>query len=604
MAGLSPVPDSVAPLVVRPLDKGLVLNAPSQTIDDAAIIDCSGFLIGQDGLTRRPGWRWYFSGDPFDSELPYDLRDMITAWDNEGFQKALILTEFTKFYTSPGFAPTEVVHAVLGSSGLGSITVSGATFSLSGVHGTSRIAIGDLVRVGSEEAVILTLGATSGTFEAATIANGTYTGANWALVWTAARSRVRFQDSVAVGSVLLMTDGKHPPVKFDIAQALGSEETEWCTSYPAGGVFTAACCAYHRNLIWFGSVEDATDGYVRYRIRWSTWANLHDLSLSTTYLDLPYANGSITRLIPLGQNLVAYFDDAIFIGTPTSYAALPLQFSRVESGGVGLIAPRAVTSIPGGHVFVGQDDVYLLSGDGLQRIGTPIIRNMLRDCRYPEAIQVALDTTHFRVVFGVPGSTEAIAMLWSWDYKANAWSSDPVDATMLASPLIRSSVTYDEANVAYDDAVGTYDGASSDARSAHSLFIGYARAPWILSDTEATDFDATPIGAMVTTKDYDLGMADTVKIVTRFSMKLADINLVIPLIFSVEVSTNRGRTWKTCGLLQIPVNSDEGYVSFRATGSIFRFRIRSTSTISPYLISELGLRIRSSGSELNLGVSR
>jgi hypothetical protein len=204
----------------------------------------------------------------------------------------------------------------------------------------------------------------------------------------------------------------------------------------------------------------------------------------------------------------------------------------------------------------------------------------------------------------MPLQNTAIEKIWSYDYRSKGWSYETTYCNMVANPVVSLSLSWDTATGTWDNASGTWDGYGSGADLFRRLLIDYANGMYKCSDNQAFDFISTNISAVVESKDYDFGAPDTVKTVTRLSIKLRDTNLAAPLNFNVQVSSNRGRTWKTAGILQIPVNSDEGYVTFRATGSIFRFKLAISVQVAPFTIIEAVLRVRGGGSELNLGVSR
>ena len=68
----------------------------------------------------------------------------------------------------------------------------------------------------------------------------------------------------------------------------------------------------------------------------------------------------------------------------------------------------------------------------------------------------------------------------------------------------------------------------------------------------------------------------------------------------VRVSNDRGRTWKTWidRSLVIGPGEDEDWISFRSTGSLFRFQLTSTSLADDYIISEIVIRGKNRGLEV------
>lgn len=70
--------------------------------------------------------------------------------------------------------------------------------------------------------------------------------------------------------------------------------------------------------------------------------------------------GGITAALSLGQQVVAYKDRALYLG---SYVGAPVvwQWDRVP-GEVGCIGPEAVCDIGGAHIFVGIDNIWMFDG--------------------------------------------------------------------------------------------------------------------------------------------------------------------------------------------------------------------------------------------------
>lgn len=84
-------PTSAKSVFIRPLDKGMLLNAPSQVIPDGSFLTVKNLIAGPEGLVRRPG-----SGALGKNELiPYTPSDMIAVWRTDGLQKLIIVTRNT-----------------------------------------------------------------------------------------------------------------------------------------------------------------------------------------------------------------------------------------------------------------------------------------------------------------------------------------------------------------------------------------------------------------------------------------------------------------------------------------------------------------------------
>jgi hypothetical protein len=352
----------------------------------------------------------------------------------------------------------------------------------------------------------------------------------------------------------------------------------------AVGVFNDTTVGLNR--VWVGYTYDATDGTQRQRIRWSALADATNFSISTNYLDLPYVWGRVLKLVPLAGNMAAYFDDAIFIGTPTDSTLLPLSFNRVETGGNGLAGVKAVCPFLGGHFFIGNDDIYFLPSNGIpQGIGSPILKETIKQCKHMDKTYAVADPDNYRIMFAFPKSSDFIETIASFDYQSKSWSLDNFDTYCIGNPTVNFSNTWDSLTGTWDTLYGTdgtWDGLNLTAQS-RSVFVEGNKRMYAQTSSGSLDFGTTPITCSFITPDHDFDLAEYDKVWVRFGLKIAyDVAPIVPILFNVQTSNNKGRTWKTVGVLTIPVGMDESSVSFRSIGSTCRFKLVSTSSVTPY----------------------
>ena len=681
-------PTSAKNIFVRPLDKGMILNAPSQSIPDGAFLTVKNLIAGPEGLVRRPG-----SGAlGLSQTIPYTPSDMIAVWRTDGLQKLIIITKNNLYVLDL----TTGIAEVLWTWTTGTITINGTSVTGSNTSWTSGdVRSGDILRTVDGEAVIDTVvDATTIVLKSVgTLVNRS--GIIYSIQRTFSPGYASQPSFDMLNNYMMIADGKHPLMKYDplggtlgywttdptkkinqalsvtystgtvsvasgTLQTLTGSGTTWVTgpswvgktvevtvggfaykdtiasvasttsltlsnpgfipicsgaSYRiltyAGIDFVPACCCGFMGRAWTGYTYDATDGERRQRIRWSALADVTDFSISVNYVDLPFTSTPLLRLLPLGDTLIAYFGDCIYMGMPTNNPLLPLQFQRVETGGVGLAGPKAVISWLGAHFFVGQDDVYMLTTQGIDRIGSPVQRQTIKTCKKPEFIRVQADPQRYRILFGFPLNDEYVDKVWSYEYRAKAWSYDDIQTYMIANPVVTNSLSWDGlAGNTWDNLHVKYSAwdnmrAGSTVRS---IYYEGSGKIWQVADDNPLDKGVLVISPVFETKDYDFDMPDTLKIVTGFNVKVNCDGGPVPvggnpLVIQVLVSTNRGTSWKNCGNLYIAPNKDEGWVSFRAIGSTFRFKctIVGTPPAVQYIITEHGMRVRLGGPELTYG---
>jgi len=378
--------------------------------------------------------------------------------------------------------------------------------------------------------------------------------------------------------------------------------------------FSAACGAYFQERLWLGYITEWVSGaYVTYRqrLRYSTATDIGDFDAASNahYIDLDYTRGKLNAIKPMGNLLAVYLEDAIYLGQGTPDTNNPLVFDQVETGGIGLVGPRALCSYRGGHFFVGQDNIYFLSTRGLEAIGTPVLRETVRACGHKWRIQVTADPKRNRICFGFPESSESIAKVWNFNYISGAWSYEDYASWMISSTLFDDSLTWDDLTGTWDTLGTTYsaptwDDLQAKADSEVSLLREFGGVIQMASGTSTTDDDAGAITLELESKDHDMNLADLEKCWTRLALKLNFTDGLAfdeAVDFTCSVSHNRGRTWKDVGTLRIRADMDEGYCDFRLTSSTFRFKLTSNAEVVPYYITEYSYSVTPFGEETHLG---
>lgn len=375
----------------------------------------------------------------------------------------------------------------------------------------------------------------------------------------------------------------------------------YVTTLPPTGRFDAACVAFFRGRVFAGDITDQTDGRVPNRIRWSSVTNQRDWSFSTAFADLDNSTSPIRRIVPLGPVLVIYFTDAIFIGQPTSDPGLPIAFQQIETGGIGLVGQRALAQVPNAHFFVGQDNIYALTADGISPVGDRIRETSVRTSFERWRSYAKNDQSRSRVLFGIPGPAgTSFTNIWAYDYTTESWSyevlsqgANLLDAYTPADDLIWATATdtWDQRTGTWLEqaAIGSPSGVSSVVVDRGSVLQRQA------TDTEDATWSRT---STIETRDFDFDLPDDLKTFVRFAMKVEWIEVpTVDVVWAVEVSVNKGVSYKAIGNLRIRAGRDEGFVNLSAVGSTARFRLVSTTNVKPYYITEFTCKLRSSGQE-------
>jgi hypothetical protein len=599
-------PQSAQNIPMRPLDKGVDRGTPPQLIPVGGFLTINDILVTERGLVRRAGFTYLDTADP----IPYMMRSLAQYLQANGTQANAILTEDTlyKYHIIDGVTECES----LGDSGTSVVLEVDGTLATcaTATWADADILPGDLLRVSAAgttyEAHIGSVAAdTTINLGETTIPDGFYTA--YKIQKTFRETPFVTPDTTVIDDSLVIADGKRPlQVWNGGANTLAYWTTEDAKKLPGGVDFVPKCVLAMDDRIWVANTYDATDGHQRQRIRWSALADPHDFSQVTNFLDLPYTTGEIVRIAALGPNIVAYFSDGIYIGTRTNFPLLPRRFDRLETGGVGLVGAKALTSWANVHFFIGQDNIYALSVDGqITPIATKIFRDIKTRCNDFTKAYAIPDPTNSQVIFGFP-TNGIISECWFFNLNTKAWSSGEISTSMLAGGDIQQSLSWSSLATVTDwQSLGTpyptWNSLGSRTETTE-LIIASAGRLWKADPSVETDFTTDSINTILESGDLDFNQPDALKVVTRLSVKINRLEPSDDVVsFTVEGSTNAGRRWKQLGTLTIRPSVDEASVSFRQIGGAHRFRLSSTSLSPVFAITDWSIRIRGSGEELSFG---
>jgi hypothetical protein len=163
-----------------------------------------------------------------------------------------------------------------------------------------------------------------------------------------------------------------------------------------------------KDFLVLGNINDAVDGAVTNRLRWSAVGDIEDWSISAVtqadYEDLEETGGEIQAIIG-GESGVVFRDYAIHIMT---YVGSPVvfQIDKIENGS-GLLAPRSI-AVHGKLIFyLGRDNFYVF--DGRQSI--PISTNKIN--------QFFFDNVNLTWVNRIHASIDFDKQIVQWAFPSN-----------------------------------------------------------------------------------------------------------------------------------------------------------------------------------------
>lgn len=619
-------PRSRQQYVARPLSKGMIRDRPGQDIEDGGFYTLKNAVSEPLGILRRPGFQPTAGGDQtIDAANGYDGNQIGTCvlWRTGDKQATFIITDqmvwsvgITGFTLVPCEVEVDSDYAssdnvtwdnvgadfVDSTTGLDNASANGDVLSITGL-GTSKIS-----SVTDDDTVVV----------ASALGSGSQSGKSGAIQQSLRlQNESRVPDwTTAFGAMYVASINQVVlESKYSggwILQRLGTDST---VSTIQSQKWSCGSLGFFNERMWYGDTyEYDGSGMVEYRqrLRYSVAGNPANVA-DSAYIDLDYTSGIIQRIIPLGNLLAVYLNTTIYLGRPNNISNLPLTFDEVESGPVGLIGQRAIVPFRDGHFFVGPDNIYYHSTRGLEPIGTPVLEETIRQCSYTQRIVGCIDEKNNRVLFGFPGSTKNIEKVWSFDYLTSSWSYEAYQGTcyMIDNTYLDLSRTIDSMTTGTIDTMSTNYATTIDTLGSENILkniLVRERQGYLdMADKSySADEDGT-ISLVVETKDHDLGKPEMQKNWNRMSVKLEfpeDVPFESPLDFAVEISHNRGVTWKSVGNLRIRAGMDEGHIDFRAISPHIRCRLTSNADVKSYWLTEYSLYWSPSGPETSLGTQQ
>jgi len=579
------IPNNPQTLAFRPLTKGVVRNLPSNGIPEGAFLSCSNFYPTLRGLTKAKSLRQYSSG-----EVRYpEIQNLFSYYSpTTGLQKALVNDE--KFlYEVSG---TDL-NGIYWEYATGTVDATGtAVTGYSTAWLSANLHSGDVIFIdtgtANEEATIKSINSdTSITLKEAL--SGTYTGVNYNIQRAFSFDNDRYLDGVITAdNSLILVDGARPPLVYN-GSTLGLLNSD--ISY------IPSCIAYFRDRVYIGNIQESGSRY-RFRVRW-TDPGVFDEFPSANYVDLPYQVGDLQRLVPMGNTLIALFDNAIYIGIPSQIPTLPIYFQKIDSPEVGLAGRRAVVEFYDSLIFVGQNNIYQLSSQGVKEIGTPVVEATVKKSTNLAHADISLDVKENLIYFGIPYNGSNIEKIWVYNYITQSWGEVNVNCTMLGVAKVFEGLEIDDLAGTIDDLDISYSSIDNmtylSKEDAH-LYAGISGRLFFFVDDPVDDVYGNAVGEFIT-GDLDLGAPQHNKTFTKISLKTED-PVEASLGLTVEASTDKGLTWKLLGELTIDSGGTEGKLDFRVTGSLVRFRVRTTTSNNVFTLTEITLRVKLRGQEV------
>jgi len=464
---------------IRPINKGMIRNLPSQALPQGAVVDAANFNVTTNGLKARGGFAPLVT--PYETISPllndtfkYITGDVVNTFlfqQNSGETELLTVTNDALYKVKRDDDIYERIS-------YGGVLISDET----SIYDTDKIEIKQLKDIDQTAAYTTLTGGLTENFkkddyilygeeigqiyeltEDAThyiihinVDNpptwDTYTGSllselnffvanpykvDHALVNGIDSNKIVFTTNRGLALAQYDSTGVISPVIVDSTSSVDSQYDIIITD--------AKVSRWYKNRLWIANTIE--DGSVqRQRVRWSdatTYLNLDtaDTFRPENYVDLSDSMGEVLAIYPMGELLIVYCSDAVYYGRATNLVNLPYTFVKINTPGIGLVGQSAITPWIDGHYFVGQDEIYFLNaGNSMNPIGATVLPLTLDICYNKAGIDVRPDPANNRIIFLFPEDTGEFDLnelncstkLYTFNYKTGAWSY--LEASYVDSP--------------------------------------------------------------------------------------------------------------------------------------------------------------------------
>lgn len=257
-------------------------------------------------------------------------------------------------------------------------------------------------------------------------------------------------DVKKVGGYSTATDGRWSFAQYG-DQVIATNYDDNIQEYTLGtstifADLTTAVKARHigtlREFVVIGNTNDATDGAVPHRVRWSAIGDPADWTVSAStqadYQDLDSSKGPVNAVIG-GEHGVIFQENAVhnmtYIGSPEIFS-----FDEVEQG-VGCYIPHSAIARGRFTYYIGRDGFYMFDRTQSIPIGADKVnKTFFTDFNnsYSFRVSVALDPINNLVIWAYPSNSSVTGnpdKLIIYNWVNNRWSHAEIDCELVYNSI-------------------------------------------------------------------------------------------------------------------------------------------------------------------------
>ena len=313
---------------------------------------------------------------------------------------------------------------------------------------------------------------------------------------------------------MIVCNGVDSPVRW--SGTLTSEFREWRPTFT--NFTTMRTIEVFSGHLFLGSVTLSSTGEAPQEITWSNANDFDDFDGGTSGVQiLSDLETAIKHMRILGDRMVIYSDNQI-INTAFVGGAAIFAFETVIPEGTRLVGPTGVMPINIGHVYVGQENIYLYDGSkGLRVIGQSI-RNDFKATLDIENVQKVATLNDFAkrtVYIAIPDVSETsfVSVVYTFEYdifnpSKIVWGKEIYNDDVRAFGFLTNTVTVtwldtvtETANTPWNLEVGTWIGEGEQVGFPVRVFGNEAGEVFRIAETQLQD-DGTAFTLTYDTVDF------------------------------------------------------------------------------------------------------
>jgi hypothetical protein len=627
----NPFPSALQRADIKRPAGGMVSTKPTTLIPEGSFLTVQDLLPTPFGLQRRNGWRNLLSMKANHGKVPIatgeTVTDLESYFDKDNKLQLLCFTDKRMYVNKVG---EKFIPVPFGQLSYDITTVSATRVTCSAAaFVVDRVRIGDVARF------------TTGT----TVSEATITGVaalyidmvavpvevTAASVLEIIREFDPGEDGIIdytfIPKAVVVVDGSARGVwRYDGEKLVDMKVHGASIDTPDEDYLEGAKTVFFFNgyLMLGNTIESYTDVTLNNKLdqkrtlRWSSVTDISEFSI-VDYIIFTREMSEVVKITATEESPIVFLSNAIYYGQVSTLSGLPYQYARMESGAVSAVGRRAMTSVPGGMVFIAQKNIYMLTLSTTDSRTPTLIP--LGDAIFNRSCMENNSFADTRAVFSpqdnaliccFPKAKRRLGRMFyfsfdtkTWSYVEDAYSRFVTINTfpyyMLVKWLDGDTETWADFDpyTWYSLKLEDYTTRVFVLDSAGYMYVSDAAYNYDDTITGGGDVISAPFTCVVESGDLDFGSPGVYKMLSKLFITLGEVPLVertAAVSIKVEISTDRGKSWTQKGTITIEDDTFIEDCDVRSTGEVIRFRLTFGINSPLFTFAEYELRYRIMGS--------